>query len=128
MSTKHYPEGARKPAGAYTPAIRVGDVVYTSGQVATDLATGELRGDNIDEQTTATLDNLARTLNAAGVTLSDVVKTTVYLTNVADFSAMDAAYRRVFGETFPARSAVTVAALARPTFLVEIDAVAIAES
>jgi 2-iminobutanoate/2-iminopropanoate deaminase len=122
--TAHFPEGARKPAGAYSPVIRIGQFVYASGQVAADPVTGELRGDSIDEQTTAVLDNLERVLGAAGAGLTDVVKTTVFLTNATDFSGMDAAYRRRFGEVFPARSAVTVAGLARPGLLVEIDAVA----
>jgi 2-iminobutanoate/2-iminopropanoate deaminase len=128
MITRHYPDEARKPAGAYTPAVRIGDVVYSSGQVATDPDTGEVIGQNIDEQTTATLDNLERVLGAAGVRLADVVKTTVYLTDTADFAGMDLAYRRRFGDEFPARSAVTIASLARPAFLVEIDAVAVVPS
>jgi 2-iminobutanoate/2-iminopropanoate deaminase len=125
MFTRHYPNPDRKPAGGYTPAVKIGNTVYTSGQVGTDQATGAVRGEEIGEQTAATLDNIEAALAAAGATLADVVKTTVFLTRAEDLAGMDAAYKARFGEVLPARSTVTVAALAKPAFLVEIEAIAV---
>ncbi len=125
MFTTHYPNPDRKPTGGYSPAVRVGNLVYTSGQVGTNPATGAVRGSTIEEQTEATLDNLAAALQAAGATLSSVVKTTVFLTRARDLAGMDAVYRARFGDVFPARSTVTVLALARTDMLIEIEAVAV---
>ncbi|HEY2672176.1 MAG TPA: RidA family protein [Rugosimonospora sp.] len=123
--TAHHPAGARPPRAALSPAIRAGDLVFASGQVPVDPTSGELIGTEIAEQTTAVLDNLERVLKAAGAGLADVVKTTVFLTRTGDFAGMDAAYRQRFADRPPARSTVTIAGLARPGFLVEIEAVAV---
>jgi 2-iminobutanoate/2-iminopropanoate deaminase len=113
--------------GPYSQAVHVGDTVYTSGQVALDPQTGALVAGGIREQTTRVLDNLTAVLGEAGLDLEHVVKTTVYLKNMADFSAMNEVYARYLapeGVVPPARSTVEVARLPKDA-LVEIDLIAI---
>ncbi len=113
--------------GPYAQAVRVGNVVYTSGQVALDPATGELVPGGITEQTERVCENLRAVLNAADLTLTDVVKTTVFLQNLGDFTAMNEVYGRHFAPesyTPPARSTVQVAALPRGA-MVEIECIAV---
>jgi 2-iminobutanoate/2-iminopropanoate deaminase len=112
--------------GPYSQAIRSGDLVFTSGQVALDPATGALVTGGIEPQTTRVLENLKAVLTASGLGLADVVKTTVFLKDMADFTAMNAIYANYFapeGVTAPARSTVQVAALPKDA-LVEIECVA----
>jgi 2-iminobutanoate/2-iminopropanoate deaminase len=113
--------------GPYSQAIRIGNTVYTSGQVALDPATGELVAGGIDAQTTRVLENLKAVLSAAGLDFAHVVKTTVFLKDMADFAAMNALYAKYFapeGVVAPARSTVQVAALPKNA-LVEIECIAI---
>jgi len=112
--------------GPYTQAIRVGDTLYTSGQVALDPATGALVAGGIVEQTTRVLENLKAVLAAAGLDMSHVVKTTVFLKDMKDFAAMNELYAKYFapeGVVAPARSTVQVAALPKDA-LVEIECIA----
>jgi 2-iminobutanoate/2-iminopropanoate deaminase len=123
---------AEAPAaiGPYSQAVRIGDIVYTSGQVALDPATGNLALGGIAEQTTRVLDNLKAVLAAAGLDLTHVVKTTVFLKSMADFGAMNTIYATYFapeGVVAPARSTVQVAALPKDA-LVEIECIAKAPS
>jgi 2-iminobutanoate/2-iminopropanoate deaminase len=116
--------------GPYSQAIRIGNVLYTSGQVALDPATGELVAGGIEAQTTRVLENLKAVLTAAGLDFAHVVKTTVFLKDMADFAAMNALYATRFapeGITAPARSTVQVAALPKDA-LVEIECIAVAPS
>ncbi len=113
------------PKNALTPAVRAGEALYVSGQVGVDPATGAVAADDIAAQTRTTLANLRTVLEAAGLGLADVAKTTVFVTRAEDLPRMDAAYREAFGDRFPARSAVVVSALARPEMLVEIEAIAV---
>jgi 2-iminobutanoate/2-iminopropanoate deaminase len=101
--------------------------VFTAGQVALDPKTSELVADGISEQTSRALENLSAILTAAGTSLSQVVKTTVFLVDMADFAAMNEVYGRVFGTHRPARSTVAVAALPRGA-RVEIEAIATVKS
>jgi 2-iminobutanoate/2-iminopropanoate deaminase len=113
--------------GPYSQAVRVGDMVFTSGQVALDPETGALVAGGIREQTVRVLDNLTAVLDEAGLDLEHVVKTTVYLKNMADFTAMNEVYARYLapeGVVPPARSTVEVARLPKDA-LVEIDLIAI---
>jgi len=113
--------------GPYSHAVRVGDTLYTSGQVALDPATGAIVAGGIREQTTRVLDNLAAVLAEAGLDLAHVVKTTVFLKNMADFAAMNEIYARYLapeGVVPPARSTVEVARLPKDA-LVEIELIAI---
>lgn len=118
---------APRAIGPYSQATRAGGFLFTAGQVGFDPATGELVDGGIGEQTAQVIDNLGAILGAAGVGLSSVVKTTVYLVDMVDFAAMNEIYARAFGDHRPARSTVAVAALPRGA-QVEIDAVAVLPS
>jgi 2-iminobutanoate/2-iminopropanoate deaminase len=115
-----------KPMGPapISPALKRGPFLYVSGQVGIDPATGKVVSDDIEGQTRQTLENLKSLVEAAGMTLADVVKTNVFVTDVNDFAAMNAVYKEYFGEPYPARSTVGIA-LANDALLVEIEAVAI---
>jgi 2-iminobutanoate/2-iminopropanoate deaminase len=115
--------GAPKAIGPYSQAISANGFLFTAGQVALDPATGELVTGGIAEQTTRALENLRAVLKAAGSGLDQVVKTTVFLVDMADFSEMNEVYGRVFGAHRPARSTVAVAALPKGA-RVEIDVIA----
>jgi 2-iminobutanoate/2-iminopropanoate deaminase len=115
--------GAPKAIGPYSQGISVGGFVFTAGQVALDPKTDELVAGGISEQTSRALENLSAILTAAGTSLSQVVKTTVFLVDMADFAAMNEVYGRAFGTHRPARSTVAVSALPRGA-RVEIEAIA----
>jgi 2-iminobutanoate/2-iminopropanoate deaminase len=119
-------ETAAAPAaiGPYAQANVYGDLIFTSGQIPVDPATGELTAGGIEEQAEQSLKNLAAILKAAGSSMDKVLKTTVFLNDIDDFAAMNAVYACHFsGDALPARSAVQVAALPKGA-LVEIEAVA----
>ena len=97
--------------GPYSHAILAGDTLYTSGQVPLVPETGKLAGESIEEQAVQVLKNLEAVLAAAGMSFANVVKTTVFLTDLADFAAMNAIYAEKFPENPPARSCVQVAKL-----------------
>ena len=124
-SSKAKVSTAEAPAaiGPYSQAVRIGSVLYTSGQIALDPASGNLVGGGIGEQTERVLENLKAVLAAAGCGLADVVKTTVFLKDINDFAAMNevyAGYLSVEGTVPPARSTVQVARLPKDA-LVEIE-------
>jgi 2-iminobutanoate/2-iminopropanoate deaminase len=110
--------------GPYSQAIKVGGMVYTSGQVAIDPETGEFIGGGISEQTDRVLKNVAAVLEAAGSSLDRVVKTLVFLADMDDFAAMNEVYGKFFPGAPPARSTVQAARLPRDA-RVEIEAVAL---
>jgi 2-iminobutanoate/2-iminopropanoate deaminase len=116
--------GAPKAIGPYSQAVAVDGLVFTAGQVALDPSTGELVAGGIAEQTARALENLRAVLAAAGTSFSQVVKTTVFLIDMADFTVMNDVYGKVFGSHRPARSTVAVAALPRGA-RVEIEVIAI---
>lgn len=112
--------------GPYSQAVRIGDLVFTSGQIPLDPATGSFVPGAITEQTTQVLENLKAVLSAAGLSLADTVKTTVFLKSMSDFTAMNEIYALYFapkGVIPPARSTVQVAALPKDA-LVEIELIA----
>lgn len=112
--------------GPYSQAVRIGSYVYSSGQVALDPATGAIVPGGIAEQTTRVIENLKAVLAAAGASLGQVVKTTVFLKSMGDFAAMNEVYGRYFaadGVVAPARSTVEVARLPKDA-LVEIEVIA----
>ena len=113
---------APKAIGPYSQAIRTETMIYTAGQTGLDPATGELIGSTVEEQTRQVLINLQNVVEAAGSTLAHVVKTTVFLKDMNDFSKMNAIYAEFFGQNPPARSTVAVAGLPKGG-LVEIEAV-----
>jgi len=110
--------------GPYSQAIRAGDFVFTAGQLGLNPATGKLVEGGIEAQTRQALTNLSAVLEAAGASLAQVVKTTVFLHDIGDFKAMNGVYAQFFAANPPARSAVQVAALPL-SGLVEIEAVAV---
>jgi 2-iminobutanoate/2-iminopropanoate deaminase len=114
---------APKAIGPYSQAVGSGDLLFCSGQIALDPATGELKGSTAGDQTRQVLANLAAVLAAGGSGMDRVLRTTVFLKDMADFTAMNAVYAEAFGAHRPARSTVAVAALPRGA-LVEIDAIA----
>jgi 2-iminobutanoate/2-iminopropanoate deaminase len=109
--------------GPYSQAIHAGDLVFLSGQVPIDPKTGELVGGDIAAQTERVLDNLGAVLAAAGCAFGDVVKTTIYLVDLADFQAVNQTYAKRFTAAPPARATVQVSALPKGA-RVEIDAIA----
>jgi 2-iminobutanoate/2-iminopropanoate deaminase len=109
--------------GPYSQAIHAGDLVFLSGQVPIDPATGELVGGDIAAQTDRVLDNLGAVLAAAGCGFADVVKTTIYLVDLGDFQAVNQTYAKRFSAAPPARATVQVSALPKGA-RVEIDAIA----
>jgi DNA repair protein RecO len=109
--------------GPYAQAVQTGEFLFTSGQIALDPATGGFLAGEIEMETEQTLKNLAAILEAAGLTLENVVKTTVYLADLNHFARMNAVYEKAFGTNKPARACVQVAALPKGA-KVEIDAVA----
>jgi 2-iminobutanoate/2-iminopropanoate deaminase len=119
----------RAPAaiGPYSQAVRSGQLVFCSGQVALDPVSGAMVGDDAATQTRQVLDNLEAVLRAAGASFGDVVKTTIYLANLDDFQAVNRVYAERFPAPAPARATVEVSRLPKEA-LVEIDAVASLES
>jgi 2-iminobutanoate/2-iminopropanoate deaminase len=116
-------EGAPRAIGPYSQAIVEGGFLFASGQVPLDPSTGELVPGGFDAGVERVFDNLEAVLAAAGASLQDVVKTTVYLIRMSDFAALNAVYARRFGNHRPARSTVAVAELPKNA-AVEIDVVA----
>ena len=114
---------APKAIGPYSQAIIHGDLVFTAGQIALDPATMEVVPGDVAAQTERVMSNLAAVLEAAGTSLSRVLKTTVFLADMADFAAMNEVYARAFGDHRPARSTVAAAGLPRGV-RVEIEVVA----
>jgi 2-iminobutanoate/2-iminopropanoate deaminase len=122
-----YTKNAPEPIGPYSQAIKLSAenpyLIYSSGQVALVPGTGNMVGGEIKEQTRGSLENLKAVLKEAGSDLSRVIKTTVYLKNMNDFSSMNEVYAEYFGSSKPARSTVEVARLPKDA-LVEIDVIA----
>ena len=118
IHSDHAPEAI----GPYSQAVRVGNLLFTSGQLPINPATGEVNGD-IATQTRQVLENLKAVVEAAGGTLDDVVKATVFITDLSGFAAMNEVYAKYFSVKPPARSTVEVSGLAKKA-LVEIEVVA----
>jgi 2-iminobutanoate/2-iminopropanoate deaminase len=114
---------APQPVSAYSQAIQSGSLLFLAGQIPLDPATGKLVSSSIAEETDRIMENLRAVLSAAGATLDNVLKTTVYLTDMADFSAFNQAYARYFTNNPPARTTVAVAALPLGA-RVEVEAIA----
>ena len=113
--------------GPYSQAIRIGDFLYTSGQIALDPESGIFLSGEIEEETEQTLKNISAILQADGLNLQNVIKTTVYLSDLNHFARMNQVYENYFSKNKPARACVQVAALPKGA-KVEIDAIAICSS
>ena len=123
MSQPVSTDAAAAPVAAYSQAVRAGDLVFVSGQIPINPATGSLVSDAIDAATRQSLANVTRILESAGANLNQVVKATVFMIDPADYAGMDAAYRDVMPEPFPALEAVFVAGLPKGA-RVEISVIA----
>jgi 2-iminobutanoate/2-iminopropanoate deaminase len=117
-------QDAPKAIGPYSQAIKANGLVFTAGQIPLDPSTGQTVGTDGAAQTDRVLRNLQAVLQAAGTTLENVVKTTIFLKNISDFAAVNEVYARYFKSSPPARSTVQVANLPRDV-LVEIEAIAV---
>ena len=116
-------EQAPAAIGPYSQAIRIGDFLYTSGQIALDPESGMFLSGEIEEETEQTLKNISAILQAGGVNFENVIKTTVYLSDLNDFTRMNQVYEKYFSKNKPARACVQVAALPKGA-KIEIDAIA----
>lgn len=120
IQTKQAPQAI----GPYSQAILVGDTLYASGQIPVVPATGAVVSDQVEEQARQVLENVKAVVEAAGFTLEDVVKTTVFIKNMEHFAQINAVYSEYFPENSPARSCVEVARLPKDVLL-EMDAIAV---
>jgi len=116
-------EGSSPPIGPYSLGVWAGDLLFVSGQTPIDPATGTVASDNVTKQAHQTIKNVRAILDAAGLTLDNVVKATVFIKNMNDFAAINEVYASYFQKPYPARSCVEVARLPRDV-LVEIEVVA----
>ena len=114
---------APKAIGPYSPAVRAGQLLFVSGQVPLDPATGQMVEGGIAEQTRRVLDNVGALLKAADRSFADVVRTTIFLADMNDFGAVNEVYGQYFSEPYPARATVQVARLPKDA-RVEIDVIA----
>ncbi len=117
------PSKSPAPVGPYNHAVRLGDLLFCAGQIPLDSATGHIVAGDIKAQTQQVLENIKSLLSDQRLGFENVVKTTVYLTNLADFAGMNEIYGKYFTSEFPARSTVQVAALPRDA-AVEIEVIA----
>lgn len=116
-------KSAPSAIGPYSQAIQVGNLVYTSGQIPIDPSTGSFVEGGIKEQTRQSLSNVQAILREAGLTMNDVIKTTVFMADMNDFAEMNSVYAEFFSNPYPARSAVAVKTLPKGA-LVEIEVIA----
>ena len=123
MNTIIHTENAPAAIGPYSQAVQAGNLLFISGQIPVDPATGAFAGEDITTQTRQSLTNVRNILEAAGYALTDVVKTTVLLADMGDFTACNAVYSQFFTENCPARACFAVKALPKGA-LVEIEAIA----
>jgi 2-iminobutanoate/2-iminopropanoate deaminase len=119
-------DGAPRAIGPYSQAVRAGNLVFASGQIPIDPATGQFVPGGIAEQTEQVLRNLTAVFEAAGLGMNQVIKTTVFLADMDDFTAMNEVYGRFFGEDPPARATVQAARLPRDA-RIEIEAIAVVD-
>lgn len=124
MNTEIHTDNAPAAIGPYSQAVQAGGTVYVSGQIPIDPAVGELVPGGIAEQTRQSLRNIRSILEAAGYSMKDVVKTTVLLADIADFSGMNEVYAEFFEEPYPARAAFQAAAIPKGA-KVEIECIAV---
>ena len=115
------------PARGYSHAIKVGNTIYVAGQIALDREGNLVGGDNFEAQAEQAFQNLKLVIEAAGASLTDVVKLNIYLKRTEDMQAMRRIRRKVFGDYFPPATGVAIAGLALPEWLIEVDAVAVVE-
>jgi 2-iminobutanoate/2-iminopropanoate deaminase len=118
-----YTEGASPPVGPYSQAVRCGRFIFLAGQIPIEAATGNVGTGDIARQTEMVLQNIRSVLSATGVTLADIVKTTLFIKNMVDFPVINKVYNKAFPQSPPARSCVEVAALPKGIGI-QIEAIA----
>ncbi len=125
-TTKRIINSAQAPAtiGPYSQAVQAGDMIYTSGQIALDPATGEIVSSDVKAQTEQAMENLKSVIEAGGSDLNHVVKTTLYIKDMNDFQTINEVYGSYFKDNYPARSCVEVSALPKGA-IIEIEAIAV---
>jgi 2-iminobutanoate/2-iminopropanoate deaminase len=123
MSKTIHSSNAAQPVAAYSQAVEAGDLLFVSGQIPLDVATGALISETIESATAQSISNVQRVLEAAGLGLQHVVKATVFLIDSSDYAGMDATYRQHLPEPYPAREAVFVKGLPKDA-RVEISVIA----
>ncbi len=126
MNKALHTDNAPAAIGPYSQGIQAGNTIYVSGQIPIDPATGEFAGEDIATQTRQSLTNIKNILAAAGADMSNVVKTTVLLADIAEFGAMNEVYAEFFTEPYPARAAFQAAAIPKGA-KVEIEAIAVVD-
>lgn len=126
MNKALHTDNAPAAIGPYSQGIQAGNTIYVSGQIPIDPATGEFAGEDIVTQTRQSLTNIKNILAAAGADMSNVVKTTVLLADIAEFGAMNEVYAEFFTEPYPARAAFQAAAIPKGA-KVEIEAIAVVD-
>jgi 2-iminobutanoate/2-iminopropanoate deaminase len=126
MNQALHTDNAPAAIGPYSQAIKAGNTIYVSGQIPIDPKTGEFAGTDIQTQTRQSLTNIKNILQSAGADMKNVVKTTVLLADIADFTAMNEVYAEFFEEPYPARAAFQAAALPKGA-KVEIEAIAVVD-
>ena len=126
MNQTLHTDNAPAAIGPYSQAIKAGNTIYVSGQIPIDPKTGEFAGTDIKTQTRQSLTNIKNILQSAGADMKNVVKTTVLLADIADFTAMNEVYAEFFEEPYPARAAFQAAALPKGA-KVEIEAIAVVD-
>ena len=124
MIEKIKTDRAPAPVGPYSQAVKVGDFVFTAGQIAINPQSGELLTGSVEEQARQVFENLKAVLEAAGSSIDRVVKTTIFLQNMDDFARVNEVYAQYFGESLPARSTVEVSRLPKDV-KVEVDCIAV---
>jgi 2-iminobutanoate/2-iminopropanoate deaminase len=124
MKQPYSSSGAPKAIGPYSQAIRAGQLLFVSGQVPLDPATGAMVDGDVSAQTRRVMDNLAAVLASAGLSFADVARSTIYLADMNDFAAVNGVYGSYFSEPYPARATVQVARLPKDA-RVEIDVIAV---
>jgi len=117
-------EGAAKAIGPYSPALKIGNLLFLSGSIPLDPVTGELVEGGIKEQTTRVMENIKALLGAAGASFNNIARTTVFMVDLGEFGAMNEIYSSYFTAPYPARSTVQVVKLPRDV-RVEIDVIAV---
>lgn len=115
------------PARGYSHAIKVGNTIYVAGQIALDREGNLVGGDNFEAQAEQAFQNLKAIIEAAGATMNDVVKVNIYLKRREDMQAMRRMRRKYFGDYFPPSTAVAIASLGLPEWLIEVEAIAVVE-
>ena len=123
MKRAYSSEQAPKAIGPYSQAIRIGELLFLSGQVALDPATGQLVDGDVSAQTRRVMENLGAVLTSAGLSFADVARTTIFLADMSDFAKVNEVYGSYFSEPYPARATVQVARLPKDS-RVEIDVIA----